>query len=1052
MNTLDYKATPVHGSKEHFYEQSLGRALPITSTVPVPKELKRKDLSLKRQSELPNKKLRTCEASPDILQEKEPKQGSALMKIALDSVNHSVHFLTSNPTSQPDKVRNNYVREPQSSQDEGTITERPKKLPVPWDLPNSTGDSITKITSRPEMVMSDEDEKEERFTKGAAQQRMRLDDYDDDDDFMEVRYRKQVNGIVRKTVSTSTVYSQQQFSSPSRRIRRLEEIIPDNILQSRPTDRSSPDIIQGHTNVTESNLRNTRRSRTTLANGRSANLVQTKSKKTSEDYSNPTDLKMFRTRRMLFGRALRDVSGYVLVVDKATRTFSIDYDTNMLGGHSILSDIPVDRIHRVTHGDKGQKVRIETSEIRVIGHEILLELNSHKLACDLATLLSTLGNGVNVQVKPDSWIDKVFDKFCTIVKDEREVAQAAEQVSVISPHFEDTDTGKTNSRRNGLNVNHAVIDPSLGGPDDVKRAPEPRERRSAAGRRQHMLQEDRDERDVQEDPNRAPRDPGWPASRSRTTRSAVRSSKSPPIKYSQTGKLGQPWNSPLSYPSNGKKRATVYFDDLSRLDEDEFLNDNIIAFFLRYLEHYLEREQCDISKRTYFFNSYFYEKLRQSPKDKKNVINYDGVKKWTDKIGLFNRDFIVVPVNENLHWYVAIICNLSWFRLSEEERDALDAAELVDSSLMAERDSATENANDTQQSLQELSLEDRDGQGDILVSDLAPEGSNKSNGSPKKKGRKRKSEPHLRSVSAHLPAIITLDSLNLPRYGTVSALKHYIAQEAKVRLEKDIDISVIQGLSAKKIPMQSNYSDCGLFVCAYLERFAMNPTSFMKQELGRIPQQWPELHSHDLRSRMRDLILELQKVKEGKASNEDLPSVGGILLPSVTIPQSAPNRAPVVVENGDETMYRLPNSSEDSHARLLHEEKPLGVKDQPLDAEKELMDIRNGPTPGDAHYDINPTSLKARTAKILSSPITRPGGSFTVPESDSEKEATPVSSAKDDPRALAKRLRDARSPKHSRNIRSDSVSTDYLNGHESYEHAEQQMPDDDLNDNEQMLV
>ncbi len=83
MNTLDHKATPVHGSKERFYEQSLGRALPITSTVPVPKELKRKDLSLKRQSELPNKKLRTCEASPDILQEKEPKQGSALMKIAL---------------------------------------------------------------------------------------------------------------------------------------------------------------------------------------------------------------------------------------------------------------------------------------------------------------------------------------------------------------------------------------------------------------------------------------------------------------------------------------------------------------------------------------------------------------------------------------------------------------------------------------------------------------------------------------------------------------------------------------------------------------------------------------------------------------------------------------------------------------------------------------------------------------------------------------------------------------------------------------------------------
>jgi len=35
---------------------------------------------------------------------------------------------------------------------------------------------------------------------------------------------------------------------------------------------------------------------------------------------------------------------------------------------------------------------------------------------------------------------------------------------------------------------------------------------------------------------------------------------------------------------------------------------------------------------------------------------YERVKRWTKKINIFEKDFIVVPINEHSHWFVAVIC------------------------------------------------------------------------------------------------------------------------------------------------------------------------------------------------------------------------------------------------------------------------------------------------------------------------------------------------------------------------------------------------------------
>ena len=128
-------------------------------------------------------------------------------------------------------------------------------------------------------------------------------------------------------------------------------------------------------------------------------------------------------------------------------------------------------------------------------------------------------------------------------------------------------------------------------------------------------------------------------------------------KYSVKYGLGDPWKKALTYPNVGKKKTTVEWSDLERLDEGEFLNDNLIGFYLRYLEQRLEEERPELAKRIYFFNTFFFATLTNAHKGKKR-FNYEGVQKWTRSVDLFTYDYIIVPINEQAHWYLAIICNL----------------------------------------------------------------------------------------------------------------------------------------------------------------------------------------------------------------------------------------------------------------------------------------------------------------------------------------------------------------------------------------------------------
>ncbi|OCL13615.1 hypothetical protein AOQ84DRAFT_97497 [Glonium stellatum] len=70
--------------------------------------------------------------------------------------------------------------------------------------------------------------------------------------------------------------------------------------------------------------------------------------------------------------------------------------------------------------------------------------------------------------------------------------------------------------------------------------------------------------------------------KSRTILNQTRSpSPSENMRYSINPGLGPKWDQPVIYPPTGRRRAHVDFDDLLRLDDGEFLNDNLIDFYMK---------------------------------------------------------------------------------------------------------------------------------------------------------------------------------------------------------------------------------------------------------------------------------------------------------------------------------------------------------------------------------------------------------------------------------------------------------------------------------------
>lgn len=111
----------------------------------------------------------------------------------------------------------------------------------------------------------------------------------------------------------------------------------------------------------------------------------------------------------------------------------------------------------------------------------------------------------------------------------------------------------------------------------------------------------------------------------------------------------------LKYPFEARGTVDLFESDCDRLQEGEFLNDTVIEFGLKYHLEQIRIRDEHLFNSLYVFNTFFYRQLTKS-KNKPNEM-YQHVRKWTAKTDIFAKKFLVIPINEHLHWYLAIVLN-----------------------------------------------------------------------------------------------------------------------------------------------------------------------------------------------------------------------------------------------------------------------------------------------------------------------------------------------------------------------------------------------------------
>lgn len=342
------------------------------------------------------------------------------------------------------------------------------------------------------------------------------------------------------------------------------------------------------------------------------------------------------------------------------------------------------------------------------------------------------------------------------------------------------------------------------------------------------------------------------------------------------------WRDSLIFPPTGKSRATVDMVDIPRLDEGQFLNDNLIIFYLRYLQHDLEMQRPDLAERIHFHNTFFYEKLK--PTKSSAGINYGSVKAWTTKVDLFKKDFIVVPINEFSHWYIAIIYNAPKLDTTACKSPAADSSAshteipAIDlGNVAGEQDTEhvanppVNTAGEVTDGIGHMSLDSAssdivpvaDGPLDVpsntagfVGSEAQPGGPLSASGAePQKTGKKANTGGKKHNPDE--PKIITLDSLGSGHSPACRNLKEYLIKELKDKKGAEMPDPGSLTMTAKGIPTQSNYCDCGVYLLGYVVQFLRDPDSFVRTLLLHEKIEW-SIDAPALRNDIRALLFKLQ--------------------------------------------------------------------------------------------------------------------------------------------------------------------------------------------------
>ncbi|XP_076841297.1 sentrin-specific protease 7b [Brachyhypopomus gauderio] len=300
-------------------------------------------------------------------------------------------------------------------------------------------------------------------------------------------------------------------------------------------------------------------------------------------------------------------------------------------------------------------------------------------------------------------------------------------------------------------------------------------------------------------------------------------------------------------PPPSKGGITVTTEDLECLRDGEFLNDVIIDFYLKYL--HLERADGGVADRAHIFSSFFYKQLTRKSNSSEEEAGgtaqyrrHRRVKTWTRHVDIFSKDYLFIPVNQEAHWYLVVICfpGLLQTELVPFWRTPSDSSRPTSRPSTADRQQ-TGSADDPkcQVTPSRRPLHDLP---DCTVLTCQ------------------------KKVVTRRPCILIMDSLKLSyHYGIYTLLREYLQVEWEVRrgTPRAFSDDVIKG-SHCKVPLQDNSSDCGLYLLQYVESFLQNPVVHFELPL-RLDRWFPRQQVRRKREEIRELVLQLYRRQGGGA-------------------------------------------------------------------------------------------------------------------------------------------------------------------------------------------
>jgi len=327
------------------------------------------------------------------------------------------------------------------------------------------------------------------------------------------------------------------------------------------------------------------------------------------------------------------------------------------------------------------------------------------------------------------------------------------------------------------------------------------------------------------------------------------------------------------FPPNSSGNITVTNEDYMCLRASQFINDVIIDFFLKYLQYNnMELGGSDIDgtgdqllKKTHIFTSYFYKRLTTKPSTPKGFKHhpiednpelsemqkmYERVRKWTKKVNLFEKDFIVVPINEKAHWYVCIICYPGELKETGQKSDFSDAInDQAQEEASKEVDEEKEVVSDEHSGiemekgvLRDVSIADpsklfQEGKVDAnspavaeshddVVDDFSisvDEAEKKSVNNDPTPGENKPKPTNERK-----PCILIFDSLPDPdnnKADVCEVLRSYLSMEWEAKVIGESKLFTEQNMAQynPRVRGQKNSKDCGIFLLQYVESFFRAP-------------------------------------------------------------------------------------------------------------------------------------------------------------------------------------------------------------------------------------